>query len=111
MKVMRQHNNRANVREATRRAVMALCCAGLLGGFVAFVPAPVMAEVVTVTTPVLSGGGISADEAAAIVRRRYDGRVISVSPVNGGKGGYKVRVLLDGGRVKTVHVDKSGRIR
>lgn len=53
--------------------------------------------------------GISADQAASIVRGSFGGRVVSVK--SAGKGGWKVRVLLDGGRVKTVHVDGSGSIR
>jgi len=105
MKVMNQRKNRA------RSTVLVVLCASLLGGFAAGVPGPASAEVASITAPVMYGGGISADEATAIVRRKYGGRVISVTPVNGGKGGYKVRVLVDGGRVKTVHVDKNGRIR
>jgi uncharacterized membrane protein YkoI len=58
------------------------------------------------------GKPISSEQAAAIVRGRYDGRVVAVQPIGrGGEDGYKVRVLLDGGRVKTVHVDSRGSIR
>ena len=57
------------------------------------------------------GGGVSAEEAAAIVRRVYDGRVVAVKPESGnGQTVYKVRVLLDGGRVKTVQVDSRGNL-
>ena len=52
--------------------------------------------------------GISADQAASIVKRAYDGRVVSVKQEG---NGYKVRVLLDGGRVKTVSVDSRGNVR
>jgi uncharacterized membrane protein YkoI len=52
--------------------------------------------------------GISADQAASIVKRQYDGRVVSVKQEG---NGYKVRVLLDGGRVKTVSVDSHGNLR
>jgi len=52
--------------------------------------------------------GISADQAASIVKRAYDGRVVSVKQEG---NGYKVRVLLDGGRVKTVSVDSRGNLR
>src|SRR5258705_10186896 len=52
--------------------------------------------------------GISADQAASIVKRAYDGRVVSVKQEG---NGYKVRVLLDGGRVKTVSVDAHGSLR
>jgi hypothetical protein len=49
---------------------------------------------------------MSAEQAAAIVQRAYGGRVVSVKPTGG--GGYSVRVVLDGGRVKTVQVDGNG---
>lgn len=55
---------------------------------------------------------ISLEEATEIVRRAYGGRVLSASPVSkNGKHGYQVRVLLDGGRVKTVFVDSNGSVR
>jgi len=53
--------------------------------------------------------GITQEQAAAIAHRAYDGRVVSVE--KNGQGGWKVRVLLDGGRVKTVHVDNRGAIK
>lgn len=53
-------------------------------------------------------GGISADQAAAIVRAAYGGRVVSVKPAG---NGWSVRVILDGGRVKNVRVDANGSIR
>ncbi len=60
--------------------------------------------------PAMSGG-VTAEQAAAIVRRAYDGRVVSVKPEgSGGQTVYKVRVLLDGGRVKTVQVDARGNL-
>jgi len=52
---------------------------------------------------------ITQEQAAAIAHRAYDGRVVSVE--KNGQGGWKVRVLLDGGRVKTVNVDSHGAIR
>ena len=51
--------------------------------------------------------GMSAEQAASIVQRAYGGRVVSVKPAG---GGYNVRVLLNGGRVKTVQVDANGRL-
>jgi hypothetical protein len=51
--------------------------------------------------------GISAEQAAAVVSRAYGGRVVSVKPEG---NGYKVRVLLEGGRVKTVQVDSRGHV-
>jgi hypothetical protein len=53
--------------------------------------------------------GISSGQAASIARGAYGGRVVSVQ--SGGDGGYKVRLLLDGGRVKTVRVDGRGSVR
>ncbi len=53
---------------------------------------------------------VSAAQAAAQVRRAHGGRVLSVSPTRRGDAlGYRVRVLVDGGRVKTVYV-ASGRV-
>ena len=53
---------------------------------------------------------LSATQAAAQVRRAHGGRVLSVSPSRRGDSlGYRVRVLVDGGRVKTVYV-RSGQI-
>jgi hypothetical protein len=51
--------------------------------------------------------GMSAEQAAAIVRGAYGGRVVSVKSAG---DGYSVRVLLEGGRVKTVQVDANGRL-
>ena len=53
--------------------------------------------------------GITSEQAAAIAHRAYDGRVVSVE--RNAQGGWKVRVLLEGGRVKTVNVDSHGSIR
>jgi len=48
---------------------------------------------------------LSAEQASSIVRRAYGGRVVSVKSAG---DGYSVRVLLDGGRVKNVYVDRNG---
>jgi len=57
-----------------------------------------------------SSARVSAAQAAAQVRRAHGGRVLSVSPARRGDAlGYRVRVLVDGGRVKTVYV-ASGRV-
>lgn len=57
---------------------------------------------------------ISAQDASAIVRQAYGGRVVSATAATrnvGGKTerGFNVRVDVDG-RVKTVFVDRRGRI-
>ena len=54
-------------------------------------------------------GGISMQKATAIVRQVTGGRVVSASPSK--NGGFKVRVVLEGGRVKTYKVDRNGRIK
>ena len=74
-------------------------------------PPPVQAMVGWQSPPVAFAKGISLEEATNIVRRAYGGRVLSATPATqNGKRGYKVRVLLDGGRVKTVFVDSNGSV-
>jgi len=54
-------------------------------------------------------GGVSVEQAAAMVRRETGGRVLSAKPVkNNGERGYNVRVLIDGKRVKQYYVDSDG---
>jgi len=80
----------------------------------------VVLALVATAAPAMAGGhgnndgqntqtttGMSAEQAASIVQRAYGGRIVSVKPSG---GGYNVRVLLDGGRVKTVQVDANGRL-
>lgn len=57
-------------------------------------------------------GAISKSEAAELARARYGGRVLKVDEVsNGGRVVYRVRLLLDGGRIKTVNIDgNSGNV-
>lgn len=54
---------------------------------------------------------VEARQAARAAREAVQGRVISVKPVRQGKGGYRVRILADGGRVVTVNVDEKGKVR
>ena len=51
---------------------------------------------------------MSAEQATTLVRQQTGGRVLSATPV---EGGYRVRVLVDGGRVTTLHVTNGGRIQ
>lgn len=52
---------------------------------------------------------VSAAQAAARARKLLGGRVLSVNPSRRGDSlGYRVRVLVDGGRVKTLYV-RSGQ--
>ncbi len=56
---------------------------------------------------------ISIEQATNIVRSRYaEGRVVSARPTRRGNDtGYRVRVVLEDGRVINVFVDGQGRIR
>lgn len=55
---------------------------------------------------------ISASQAAAIVQRRFGGRVVDVDSYRrGGRLIYRVRLLQDEGRMRTIQVDgQSGDI-
>ncbi|MDA1076077.1 MAG: hypothetical protein O3A63_15150 [Proteobacteria bacterium] len=70
-----------------------------------FFAVEVAAQTSATTAPnnfVQNAPGLSVEEATAIARRQTGGRVLSAAP--DGKNGYRVRVLLDGGRVTTVIV-------
>ncbi len=54
--------------------------------------------------------GVSKSQAAAAARSEVGGRVISVKPRKGSQG-YRVRMLVEGGRVVTVNVDGKGRVK
>lgn len=55
---------------------------------------------------------VTADRAAEIVRRQTGGRVLSVERRGNGRPAYRVKVLLDGQRIRYVVVDaRSGRVR
>lgn len=87
-------------------AVLAGLCL-LLPPAAAGVEAPVAVRLLAQTQ-----GSVSADEAAALVRSATGGRILDVRldedarpPV------YRVKVLLEGGRVRTYRVDaRTGRI-
>ncbi len=51
------------------------------------------------------------ESAADVARRETGGRVLSVTPLEGGHRGFRVRLLLDGGRVTTVLVGPGGGVR
>ena len=94
-----------NVGKRLLRAVL-LCGLFALPGVVA------AGDVQWVDQVLAAKSTISLEEATDIVRRAYGGRVLSASPASkNGKKGYQVRVLLDGGRVKTVFVDSNGSVR
>lgn len=68
------------------------------------------------TTSSVDRSGVSLEDATAIVRQAYGGRVVSAAAATARsqrgrskESGYRVRVDVDG-RVKTVFVDGRGRI-
>ena len=56
---------------------------------------------------------MSFNEAASRAQDRYGGQVLSVKPASrDGRRGWRVKVLVDGGRVKTLFVDeRTGAVR
>lgn len=70
-----------------------------------FLPACILAlSLCVASAPVMAE--MSKGEAAAKAKRSHGGKVLNVSKVGGknGKSVYKVKLLLKGGRVKTVVV-------
>jgi uncharacterized membrane protein YkoI len=61
----------------------------------------------------LAAAGVSLDEAVAMVRNRYGGKVIGADTVEEhGRKVHVIKLLSDKGRVRTVKVDaESGKIR
>lgn len=61
----------------------------------------------TDTQPILlAQNGISADQAAAQVRREYGGRILSVRRIqNQGRSFYRIKVLTQEGVVRIVRID------
>jgi len=54
---------------------------------------------------------ISRDEAADIARSATGGRVLSIELQRGGRPWYRVKVLVDGTRVRIVRIDaRNGRV-
>ena len=75
------------------------------------VPAAHGAEKTPATTRFSSQPLMTAERAAGVARRETGGRVLSVTPLEGGHRGFRVRLLLDGGRVTTVLVGPGGGVR
>ncbi|MDP6374839.1 MAG: PepSY domain-containing protein [Pseudomonadales bacterium] len=65
----------------------------------------------TFASPPGTRARLSAEKATTIARRETGGRILSATAVDGGKKGYRVRLLMDGRRVVTVHVTGTGRIK
>lgn len=93
----------------TRTAIAAMVLI-TLGGIVA--PAPSDARGHHGDLQRVQSVSISPDEAAAIVRARTGGRVLSVDLRSNGRSWYRVKVLVSGERVRTLAVDAdTGRLR
>lgn len=102
------HGRGNAIVNASRRLLRAV----LLCGLVALPSVAAAGEMRWADQVLAAKSTISLEEATEIVRRAYGGRVLSASPTTkNGKKGYQVRVLLDGGRVKTVFVDSNGSVR
>ena len=88
-----------------RRRTLGACLALLVGVSVQ-VPSALAQEA-------LVRGGISQDEAVALVRGQTDGKVVRVdSRVEGGAVVYRVRVLTPDGRLREYRVDAAtGTVR
>lgn len=99
-----------------RRRWQALLFVGLLG-------APLILGTLALTSPSLTASGltpwtlaqasqVSASEAARIVQEHFGGRVLNVDTrVREGRPVYRVKILQDNGRIRSVLVDpQSGRI-
>lgn len=72
----------------------------LNGGQRGRLPAP------NLSSPQLQQRSLDIDEAIAIAERRYDGRAVSARHI--GNGVYRVRILQDDGKVKTVTIRGGG---
>lgn len=95
-------NSRRPRRSGVLLLLLALCAGWGLPG------AALGAERVEAVKRLAAQPGITAESAAGIARRETSGRVLSITPINAGQGGYRIRLLLDGGRVTTVVVDPRG---
>lgn len=92
------------------RGIFAVLIVACLGS--ALTPLSALADVGGARLVVQAAGSVGADEAAALVRRASGGRILDVRldetarpPV------YRVKVLLEGGRVRVYRVDaRTGRI-
>ena len=96
-------------RTAAALVLAAVCAAGLVAPAGAADVAGMGGNLLLAQS---AGSGVSADEAAALVRSASGGRILGVRRVNRGGGpAYQVKVLLDGGRVRVYVVDaQSGQI-
>lgn len=74
-------------------------------------PVATGAERASVAKRLVAAPWATPEMAADIARRETGGRVLSVTPLERGQRGYRIRLLLDGGRVTTILVDSQGGVR
>ena len=101
--VMRRGRHRLGIRGAVRNALWA-------SWLVCLPVAAMSAEREPEQRNFAPQPSVSQDRALDLVRQAVDGRVLSVIPIEGGRRGYEVRVLLEGGRIQTIRVNPRGRI-
>lgn len=105
---MSEASNRRRSRGRHRGAAAAICAALLFGGFAApFAPAS------SATLQLAQASeNISLERAIQMVRERSNGQVLRAETRRDkGKAVHKIRVLTEGGKVRTWHVDaETGRI-
>lgn len=96
------------VASSRARLLAWVLCAGLAGA--AATPAEAAEPWLASAMDLLQGQGgapvINLNDAASRAQNTFGGQVISISPAEqDGRRGWRVKILLDGGRVKTVFVE------
>jgi uncharacterized membrane protein YkoI len=105
---MSEASNRRRERGRHSGAVAAICAALLVAGFVApFAPAGSASLQLAQASE-----NVSLERAIQMVRERSNGQVLRAETRREkGKAVHKIRVLTEGGKVRTWHVDaETGRI-
>jgi len=94
----------------TRIQLLVLLLAAGLTGPTSGLPLPNAPEPTSERLLLAQQSFISKSEAIRIAKRRYQGKVLSAELIKGaGVPFYKVKILTDSGRVKTVRVDAATR--
>ena len=101
--IRRGSGRRLNAQSAVRRRLLAFLS-------VCLPFAAVAAERESTQRNFAPQPSVSQNRAVNLVREEVDGRVLSVIPIEGGRRGYEVRVLLEGGRIQTIRVGPLGRV-
>ena len=112
------HRLKATIERAGRKAGVAAAMAAtlLLGGDLALAQPRVLLQTVQADGPLAPAqrdelvpsqrGGVSLEQATAMARSRFPGRVVRAEPVQmGDRRVYEIRILGDDGRVRIVRID------